>query len=74
MKQFFDKFWYDMVFARSVVLALLMFAGAYYAQNTGRTVIERLVIAAVPALATAGAGLSSSSGVRPNGGNVKCDT
>lgn len=71
MKEFIDKFWYDMTFARSVVLALLMFAGAYYAQNTGRTVVERLVIAAIPALSVAGAGLSSSSGVRPNGGNGK---
>ena len=74
MKQLLDKLWYDMVFLKSAVLALMVGAGSYYAMPVGRPVLERLATAAVFSLGTAGAALSSSSGARPNGGNVKCDT
>jgi hypothetical protein len=67
MKEFFDKFWYDMAFARAVLIALLVGAGAYYAQPVGRSVADRAATAALFALGTGGAALSSSSGTRPKG-------
>lgn len=64
MKEFFDKFWHDMVFARSVVIALAGLAVFYVALPVGRPWYERLGTAAVaPGLLT-GSSLSSRSGLR----------
>lgn len=71
MKALFDKLWYDMVFLKAVILALLVGAGAFYAMPNKRPVMERLVNAALFTFGTAGAALSSSSGTRPTNGGTK---
>lgn len=71
MKDLISKLWYDMVFAKAVVLALLVGAGSFYAMPNKRPVMERLVNAAIFTLGTAGAALSSSSGNRPPNGGGK---